>query len=226
MRTGCRDDGSALVLAIVMTALVSAFGLVLALTTMVEREVAASYADGMRLRAAAEGAAERVRADLRAAPDWDAVLDGRTVSAGSEGAPHGVRAGPDGRPIDLDVETNLLRCGRPAPCRDAEVEATTSERPWGVNNPAWQLFAWGTLSDLLAGTGVRAPVYVLVWVGDDPAENDGQAHRDGGDPADGTAGNPGAGVIRIRARAYGTRGTRRSIELTCTRQRILAWTIE
>ena len=38
------------------------------------------------------------------------------------------------------------------------------------NNPQWKLFAWGPLSDMLPNNQIDSPMYVAVWVADDPAD--------------------------------------------------------
>jgi hypothetical protein len=48
-----------------------------------------------------------------------------------------------------------------------------------------------------------------VLVGDDPSENDGDPLRDGQTP-----GNPGAGVIVVRAEAFGPFNVHKVVELT------------
>jgi hypothetical protein len=80
-----------------------------------------------------------------------------------------------------------------------------------------------------ASGGLRSPYYVVVLVGDDPSENDNDPTRDGVGAA-----NPGAGVISVRAEAFGPRGTHKIVEATLaashsedgTRQpgmRMLSW---
>jgi hypothetical protein len=57
-------------------------------------------------------------------------------------------------------------------------------------------------------SGIQSPYYVVVMVGDDPSENDNDPTRDG------DGGNPGAGVISVRAEAFGPRGTHKIVEAT------------
>src|SRR5262249_24842413 len=96
-------------------------------------------------------------------------------------------------------------------------------RPWGANNPVWRLFAYGRLSDMFPAIARGDSSYVVVMVGDDPSENDGNPLRDGTTPcpaghdgADGSC-NPGSGVIALPAEAFGLRGARRPVELTVLR---------
>ena len=104
-----------------------------------------------------------------------------TRSVFVDGAPSGSRQLRDGRSIDL---------------ADATSQANGEPRPWGANNPRWQLFAYGPLGG----------AYVIVWAGDDPAETDGDPGRDD------VLGNPGAGY-----RGASRRGVRRRQGAYCSR---------
>ena len=55
----------------------------------------------------------------------------------------------------------------------------------------------------------RDQVREVVLVGDDASETDGDPLRDGVPPS------PGAGVVELRAQAFGPRGARRTINMTC-----------
>ena len=91
----------------------------------------------------------------------------------------------DGRFVSLPGATDL---------------ANSEPRPWGANNPQWRLFAFGRLTP---------GAYVIAWVADDPAENDGDATRDGtGDD------NPGSGILALRAEAFGLEGAHKVLEAT------------
>jgi hypothetical protein len=128
--------------------------------------------------------------------------------------------------LDLTQQTNVVRCGKTVPCTDAEMDAVTDDRPWGPNNPRWQLFAYGPLNRLLPGNVIDSAIYVSVWVGDDSSENDNRPLEDGA-----LNGNPGRGIIELLAYAYGRGGARRRVELTVMQTqangqsgaRILSW---
>jgi hypothetical protein len=226
-----REEGAALVVALLSTSMLLALGVSLVLTTMGEGTVAAYYRDGVEAAYAAEAAAELAVMQLRKEEDWDGVLSGRVVSAFADGAPSGTRAFA-GRVLDLSFETGLQRCGQAA-CTDDEMNAVSEERPWGMNNPRWQLYAYGPLRQLAPGT-IDSPMYILVWVGDDGLEGDGDALRDGGPlveceaPAPACA-NLGSRVLEIRAWAYGPRRVQRGVEVTLARTdttdggRVLSW---
>jgi hypothetical protein len=214
-----RDErGVALVAVMSACSLLLALGLSLALTTTIEVGIAANHRDGVQALHAADAALERAMADLAATADWNAVLAGAVRSRFSDGG--GVDTLPDGSELNVEGETSRFRCGLAA-CGGADMDRVTALRPWGRNNPRWTVFASGTLADLLSDAelaGVRA--YVVVWIGDDAAENDAQPLRDGGPPAIVDAANPsnpGRGAVWVHARAYAASGARRSVEAVVER---------
>jgi hypothetical protein len=111
---------------------------------------------------------------------------------------------------------NLARCGKTSSCSSGDIAnpppSAWRERPWAANNPVWQLYAYGPISDLLPTGTVNSPIYVAVLVGDDPSETDGDPLTDGNSGA-----NPGSGVLSLRAEAFGPNGTHRIIEATVAR---------
>jgi len=134
-----------------------------------------------------------------------------------DGVPSGQRRLRDGTVVDLQVVRNLANCGQIGSCSEAALQATTAVRPWGANNPRWQLYAYGTLPALIGTGTVASSLYVVVLVADDPAENDGAPLEDGGEPADGSPINPGTGVLMVRGLAFGPRGARAGVEVTVAR---------
>src|SRR5882672_4863051 len=50
---------------------------------------------------------------------------------------------PDGSMLDLGEATDVLNCGKLTSCSDADLNAVTDDRPWGLNNPRWTLYAYG-----------------------------------------------------------------------------------
>jgi hypothetical protein len=214
------DEGVAVIVAMLAVMLMMALGLATVLTSMAETRIAAHFRDGAEALAAAEAAAERAVQHLQTVPDWDAVLGGAVNSGVVDGAPGGRRL-PDGSNIDLVEATNLLNCGRRAGCGDADLDAQTQDRPWGRNNPRWQLYAYGPLSGMLPIGIADSPMYVVVWVADDPADVDDAPTVDGG-PGAGCAAevecvNPGKDVVALTAYAYGPHGVSRAVELTMSR---------
>jgi hypothetical protein len=217
------DDGIAMMMAMFITLLMSTLGIALVLATSTEGLIASNFRDQAEGVYAAEAALERALDDLAVSNDWNAVLAGVTPSTFLDGAPTGARTLADGSAIDLVHVVNLADCGRIQPCTDADMDAVTSARPWGPNNPRWQLYAYGRVRDLLPNESIDSPYYVTVMVGDDPSEIDARPLEDG-------AGTSGAGVVTLRAEAFGPRAAHRSVEMTVARPaagqpglRVLSW---
>jgi hypothetical protein len=122
---------------------------------------------------------------------------------------------PDGTTLNLAEATNMINCRKVTTCSTTEMNTSTEERPWSVDNPKWTLYAYGPLGNMLTGTlaaTINSQMYVVVWVADDPAENDGNPLQDGNAQT-----NPGSGVLAMRAEAFGPNGTHRVIEATVAR---------
>jgi hypothetical protein len=205
------ERGIALIAVMSASSLLLALALSLALTTTVEVGIASNQRDGVQMLHAADAVLERAIADLAGASDWDVAL--ATVAVGGA-----VRL-PDGQRLDVDQETNRLRCGSPTACSDGDMDRVTAVRPWGRNNPRWRVYASGLLASLLPVLSeaelATTRAYVVVWIADDPGENDAQPLRDGGPPAvvdDFNRSNPGRGAVWLHARAYGSSGSRRAVE--------------
>lgn len=206
------ERGVALVIALLCTLLLTALGLALTLTTSTERLISSNYRDGTETMYAADASVERVMQDVLTVPDWNRMLDGTTTSSFVDGPP-GVRTLPNGMTFNLVELTNTVRCGKSS-CSQADLELATDDRPWAKNNPQWQLYAYGTATELIPTATTNSPVYVVVWIGDDPSENDNNPLVDG-DESGGL--NPGKGVLSMLAYAYGPTGVRRVIETTIAR---------
>ena len=202
-----RDRGIALILALLVTSFLSAVGLGLAVVVFMDRLATGNVKGSVALLHAAEAGLELAAHDLSRA-DWSEALAGRVQAGFADGTPAGVRHIPGGGAVNLTTETNILNCGKPTTCSVAQMDANTEERPWGANNPRWQLYAYGPL-DQLTAIARPAPSYLAVWIADDARELDG-------DPlADGREG--GRGVLRVRAATYGPHGARRAIEAELAR---------
>ncbi|HEY9464838.1 MAG TPA: pilus assembly PilX N-terminal domain-containing protein [Vicinamibacterales bacterium] len=209
------DRGVALILVLLVMMTLSALSMSLALMVSTESRVAANYRDGVEVLYGAEAALERVLPDLTATSDLNAVLAGATASSFIDG-PAGVRRMPDGTFTDLRALTSMVNCGRPV-CSEVDLDEVRDDRPWGRNNPRWQLYAYGRLT---VWEPDRSWVYVVVWVADDPSETDLDPFTDGGPSAlsePGAEDNPGRGRLALTAHAYGPNGTRRVIEATVAR---------
>jgi hypothetical protein len=176
-----------------------------------ETMIAANFRNSQEALYAADAAADHALAEAGAAADWDQLLNGTIQSAFVDGPPSGIRM-VSGAPVDLSQLVTLANCRKPTTCSGAEMDAVTSERPWGTNNPRWQLYAYGEVKNAVPDASADSPYYVVVLVGDDPSETDNDPLADGGGPN-----NPGAGVLLLRAQAFGPRGTHRTIEITIAR---------
>jgi hypothetical protein len=206
------ERGSALVVALMSMLLLSALGVALILTTSTETMLAANYGSGQEALYAADAAMERAMLEIPGMTDFDALLSGTLTSSFRDGSP-GSRTLPDGSTLDLLELTNLANCASTTGCSPDQMNAVTADRPWGPNNPRWQLFAHGRLDSLLPDGQMNTPYYVVVWVGDDPSETDGMPTRDDGNGS----GGPGRGVLLLRAEAFGPRGSHRRLEAAVQR---------
>ncbi|MGB7217687.1 MAG: pilus assembly PilX N-terminal domain-containing protein [Vicinamibacterales bacterium] len=223
MRNVCREDGVALVVSLMALLLLTAFGVVLTLATSLETMMAGNVRESQEAFYAADAGVEVAMGGLSAAGDWNAVLDGSVQSSFIDGVPTGARTLPDGSTIDLAQVASRANCRRVTTCSAGEMDMVTAERPWGANNPRWQLYAYGNLRDLVPSGGIDSPYYVIVMVADDPSELDNDPMRDSADLS-----NPGSGVLALRAEAFGPRGTRQTITATVGRGivagvRVLSW---
>lgn len=206
------EQGVALIIALLSMLLLTALGMALTLTTSTEGRIAYNYRDGVEALYAADAAIERVMQDVLTVPDWNNMTNGTATSAFTDGPP-GDRTLPDGTTLNLLQATAYVRCGKLS-CSTADLDAYTPERPWGENNPRWQLYAHGPMREMLPTDTVNSNMYVVVWIADDPAENDNNPLVDG-DTTNGE--NPGRGVLAMLAHAYGPSGVRRVIEVTIAR---------
>ena len=149
---------------------------------------------------AADAGVERVMQDLLTVPDWNRILLGSVQSSFIDGAPGGTRTLPDGSTIDLTAATNMLNCGKTATCIGSRHGRVDAGAP--VDD---EQSAMAALRLLAAGRDHRdrhdlSPMYVAVWIADDPAETDGDPTTDGG------AAEPARGILMLRAKAFGPNG--------------------
>jgi hypothetical protein len=215
-----REDGMAVIVALMAMMLMTALGLSLVLTTSSETMISGNFRAGGEALYAADAILERSMDDLITIPDWNKILDGSLQSGFIDGPPSGERSLPDGTKLDLSQVLSFANCDKPTTCSGPEMDAFSEERPWLVNNPRWQLFAYGNVGDLLPTGTINSPFYVVVLIGDDPSETDDNPLVDGGPPAPIQGGggakppNKGTGVIALRAEAFGPRGAHKVIEMT------------
>jgi len=204
------EQGSALIIALMATMLLSALGLTLVLMSNTETAISANYRNSQEALYAADAAVERVVQDLLLIPRWNDVLAGdSTVSPGCTGVTSFL---PKSQTLSAFVDTattvtlpnssqqiNLLS----ATC--SMQRATNTLDLWGANDPTWRLFAWGSLDSILPNQPIDSSMYVAVWIADDPADGDGNPSMDTN------------GTLTLHAEAYGPSGTRKVIEVTVAR---------
>lgn len=199
-RTG-GEEGVALIIALMSMMLLTALGAAMIMVSNTETLIADNYRNSQEALYAADAAAERVVQDLLMVPRWNDILSGTAKSAFVDGGIADQKTLPSGGRVTLCCGTNTAT---------GQLQAETdAANLWGANNPRWQLFAWGPLSDILPGT-IRSPMYVAVWIADDPADSQGGA----------IDGNPLAdvnGTLTVHAEAYGPAGTRKVVEVTVAR---------
>jgi hypothetical protein len=215
-------DGVVLVVALLLTLMLSVLGAAFALVTSSEAVIAENFRNGQEALHAAEAGAERAIGDLDALANWNLALDGTERSTFVDGLPSGTRTLPGGSVLDLTQVINLANCHKTTSCGPAEMDASTTDRPLGPNNPRWQLYLYGWLRDVAGPDAIESAFYIVVLVGDDPSETDDDPSRDSQSPG------PGAGVVVLRSRAFGPRGARKTIEATISRSssghvRVIAW---
>ena len=208
-----------MIVALMAMMLMTALGLSRVLTTSSETMISGNFRSGGEALYAADAILERSMDDLLTIPDWNKLLDGSLQSGFIDGPPSGQRTLPDGTTLDLGQVLSFANCNLPTTCSGPDMDAYTEERPWFVNNPRWQLFAYGSVGDLLPTGTINSPFYVVVLIGDDPSESDGNPLLDGGPPIQLANGNvpnknDGVGVIALRAEAFGPRGAHKVIEMT------------
>ena len=196
------EQGTALIVALLSTVLLTALGAAVVLVSRTETAIAANYRSSQEALYAADAAVERVMQDLLLIPRWNDVLAGTVQSGFIDGAMSSQKTLPTGGKV-------TLCCG--AGSATGELQALTDTADdWGTNNPKWALFAWGPLSDILDNNAIDSRMYVMVWVADDPADGTG------GIPD----GNPlldANGTLTLHAEALGPGGTRKVIEVTVAR---------
>jgi hypothetical protein len=218
-----RQDGAALIVAIMAMTLLMALGAALVMTTSSETLIANNYRKSSEALYAADAVLELALHELPRVAGWDPVLNGSSRSAFIDGLPlNVVRTLQDGSTIRLDEVLNRANCQKTSVCTSADVNALSSERPWGANNPRWQPYAYGHLNNLTSATPINSQFFVVLLAGDDAAENDGDPGKDGA-----SEGNQGSGVLALRAEAFGPGGAYKLIEATVGRTetgiRVLSW---
>ncbi len=208
----CDERGLALVVVLLTTTLLSGISLSLLLTLSTAPRMGANHRDASITLLAADAGLELAASELASHAEWTMVLNGSAVSNYRDGPGSGTRRLPDGRSLSIAAETHQLTCARRTNCADADKTAVTATGPWGANNPLWRPFLHAPAS--LLGLSLDSGTYIVVWVADDITEDDGDPAFDGGRTGVGA----GRGILRLRAEAFGPRGSRRAIEALAVRR--------
>jgi hypothetical protein len=191
-----REDGVAMLIAMVAVLLMTALGAALILTSSSETIVAGHFQDNLEARYAAGAMIERGMDDVGPVEDWSPLIDGLQRSSWIDGPPAGPRTLPDGSTLDLGQALNLASCQKSAACSQSDLALVTGDRPWGANNPRWALYAYGPLRNLLPSPSViQSACYVLLLVGTGPS------------PA----------LLAMRAEAFCSHGAHAIVEVTLGR---------
>jgi hypothetical protein len=194
-----REEGTALIIALMATMLLTALGMTLVLTSNTETMISANYRNSQEALYAADAAVERVVQDLLLIPRWNDIL-----AAGSPAQLASTRSAF----ADASTTVSIPNTGQSINLVTATQNLQSSSDAlnlWGTNNPTWRLFAYGRLQDILPNNAIDSNMYLAVWVADDPADNDGNPLVDGN------------GTLTLHAEAYGPSGTRKVIEVTVAR---------
>lgn len=220
-RSSRSSRGIALVSVLIAMLLLSTIGAGLVIVTSADTLIGANVGAASETFYAANAAFERTLAELRIAPDLSALLSGSAPSAFTDGTAGGVRELTDGTRVNLTQAVSLANCSRLAGCSEADMNAGGRDRPWGSRNPRWRLFSYGPFAGSMSGGAQSSwPTYVLTFLADDPLETDSDPLRDGVQTS--ADSNPGAGIILIRAEAYGRRRARRTVEGSVLRRDVSA----
>jgi PilX N-terminal len=193
------QHGAALIIALMSMMLLTALAAAVVMVSNTETMISANHRNSQEALYAADAAVERIVQDLLMTPRWNDVLAGTVQSSFIDGAMTSTKTLPTGGSMLLDSATAQLQ------------DDTNRLNLWGANNPRWQPFAWGPLSDILSNSQIDSNIYVVVWVADDPADSADGVNPDGNPLADSN------GVLTLHAEALGAGGTRKVVEVTVAR---------
>lgn len=196
------ERGSALVIALMSVMLLTALGATVVMVSNTETMISGNYRNSQEALYAADAGIERVVQDLLMIPRWNDILNSGTGVAGSRSA--FIDGGAEVlKTLPVGGGQMTLCCGANTATGQLQA-ATDSLNQWGLNSPQWKLFAHAPLANVLPSE-IDSPMYVAIWIADDPAEEDGNPLADTN------------GTLTIHAEALGPSGTRKVIEVTVAR---------
>jgi len=197
------ERGAALIIALMAMMLLTALGAAVVMVSNTETHIAGNYRNSQEALYAADAGVERVVQDLLLIPRWNDILAGTAQSGFVDGAMTSAKTLPGGGHL-------TLCCGSNTATAQLQAETDTANL-WLTNNPQWKLFAWGPLQDMLPNSQIDSPMYLAVWVADDPADGPDITHTDGNPLVDTN------GTLTLHAEAVGPGGTRKVVEVTVAR---------
>jgi hypothetical protein len=182
--------------------LLTALGAATIMVSNTETMISGNYRNSQEALYAADAGIERVVQDLLMIPRWNDILNSANGVAGTRSA-------------FIDGDADALKTlpvggGKMTLCCSANTAtgqlqaATDGLNQWGANSPQWKLFAHAPISSVLPNE-IDSPMYVAIWIADDPAEDDGNPLADTN------------GTLTIHAEAVGPMGSRKVIEVTVAR---------
>jgi hypothetical protein len=196
-----REEGSGVLLAMILMGTMLALGLGLVAVSSTERAIAGNHHAGVEALYAAEALAEYVLTELGSDASWSPALTGERHSSFLE--PTSQPTTPWNEVLDLSAITTRVQ--------------QQSDAIWsaGLDTPQWRVFAAGPFEALI-GSANTGPFFLIAWVADDVADVDGDAGADSN------------GVVMIRAQALGPGGLQRTLLIVIRRDeaggcRVVSW---
>jgi hypothetical protein len=192
------ERGTALLCALLVTALLATLGAALVVVVTAETLVSAHHAASQQALYAAEAGAERAIGELRALTSWQTVpMPGSTSALADLN---------DGSLAPELADGTVLDLAQLSVERQADSNGFFPNTP---DRPEWRLFGHVSLDQMIAEVASSAPPYLLVWVADDPDDLDGDPGRDSND------------ILMVRSEAVAGAGVRRSVQATILRRSAL-----
>ena len=208
------ERGIALFIALMSTLLLTALGLALVMTTMTETMITANYRDGGEAMYAADAGVERAMQDLLTVADWNRILSGaRAVAVHRRSAERHANASGGGGTINLTATTNLLNCNKVTTCtrrRDERLHETSGRGRRTTRAGSCSPTRRSTPSSTPAPSRRRS----TWWSGSPTTSRRIDDDPDDGRPVDA---RPAAGMLLMRAEAFGPDGAHSVIEVTIGR---------